>query len=189
METSLLMSGIGGQGIQFAAQVLARAAIHEGLEVQLFGSYGGMMRGGNTETTLVLSDRPIDAPPTVDQAAAGIVMHHEHAAATLAHLAPDTTLFLNRPIVTAAHVPMTLAASATLIEVPAADLAVDAGSILLATMVMLGAFATVTGLVSAAALEQAVAGSLPSYRQQHIDANLGALRLGARSAPVQEVPA
>ena len=41
MERELVLSGIGGQGIQLAAQVVARAAIAEGKQVQLFGSYGG----------------------------------------------------------------------------------------------------------------------------------------------------
>ena len=51
MERELLLTGIGGQGIQLAAAVLARAALVEGREVQVFGSYGGMMRGGATEAT------------------------------------------------------------------------------------------------------------------------------------------
>ena len=59
MERELLLTGIGGQGVQLAAQVLARAAIAEGREVQMFGSYGGMMRGGNTEATLVIADGAI----------------------------------------------------------------------------------------------------------------------------------
>ena len=58
MERELVMTGIGGQGIQLAAQVLARAALSEGRQVQLFGSYGGMMRGGNTEATVVVADGP-----------------------------------------------------------------------------------------------------------------------------------
>ena len=56
MEREVLLSGIGGQGVQLAAQVLAVAAVDEGRDVQLFGSYGGMMRGGNTDATLVLAD-------------------------------------------------------------------------------------------------------------------------------------
>ena len=65
MERELVLTGIGGQGVQLAAQVLARAAIAEGREVQMFGSYGGMMRGGNTEATVVIADGAIEAPPTV----------------------------------------------------------------------------------------------------------------------------
>ena len=46
-ERELAMTGIGGQGVQFAAQVMSRGAIAEGRQVMMFGSYGGMMRGGN----------------------------------------------------------------------------------------------------------------------------------------------
>ena len=62
------MTGIGGQGMQLAAAVLARAAVAEGREVQVFGSYGGMMRGGATEATVVVADGPVEAPPTVGEA-------------------------------------------------------------------------------------------------------------------------
>ena len=71
----LLITGIGGQGVQLAAQVIASAVIAEGREVQLFGSYGGMMRGGNTEATLVVADGPIEAPPTIVTDVVG----HRHA--------------------------------------------------------------------------------------------------------------
>ena len=83
MELELLMTGIGGQGIQLAAQVLARAAVYEGLFVQLFGSYGGMMRGARHRATLVIADVAVEAPPTVHSAYAAILMHHEYAATVL----------------------------------------------------------------------------------------------------------
>ena len=59
MERELLITGIGGQGVQLAAQVLARGATLEGREVMFFGVYGGMMRGGNTDSTVVVGDAPI----------------------------------------------------------------------------------------------------------------------------------
>ena len=65
MEREILFTGIGGQGVQLAANVLAHAAMVEGRDVQLFGSYGGMMRGGNTDAELVVADGSIEAPPTV----------------------------------------------------------------------------------------------------------------------------
>ena len=76
VEREVLLTGIGGQGIQLAAQVLAEAALEEGRDVQLFGAYGGMMRGGSTEATLVVSDGPVQAPPTVGSAWAALVLHH-----------------------------------------------------------------------------------------------------------------
>ena len=65
IERELLITGIGGQGVQLAAQVIAQAATLEGRDVMFFGIYGGMMRGGNTDSTVVVADGPITAPPVV----------------------------------------------------------------------------------------------------------------------------
>ena len=56
MEREVLLTGIGGQGVQLAAQVLARAAALEGKGVMLFGVYSGMMRGGNSDSTVVVNE-------------------------------------------------------------------------------------------------------------------------------------
>src|SRR5213593_4143798 len=81
MERELLLTGIGGQGIQLAAQVLARAALADGRSVQMFGSYGGMMRGGRT-------DAAVEAPPTVHDAWSAIVMHEAYARPILDAIRP-----------------------------------------------------------------------------------------------------
>ena len=182
VEHELLITGIGGQGVQLATQVVARAAIAEGREVQLFGSYGGMMRGGNTDTTLVIGDRPIEAPPTTDRAWSAILMHPEFAAATLAHVRTGGLVFVNSSLVPSAAV-ATCDRQFHSVSVAATDLAVDAGNILAATMVMIGAFAHATGLVAVASLANAVAASLPSYRTQHILLNQRAIEVGCRHAP------
>jgi len=46
MEREVTFTGIGGQGVQLAAQVLARAATLEGRYAQSFGIYQDFMRGG-----------------------------------------------------------------------------------------------------------------------------------------------
>ncbi len=78
MERELLITGIGGQGVQLAAQVLARGATLEGREVMYLGLYGGMMRGGNTDSTVVVADAPILAPPVVSHAWSAIAMHDDY---------------------------------------------------------------------------------------------------------------
>ena len=75
MERELLMTGIGGQGVQLGALVLATAATAEAREVMYFGIYGGMMRGGNTDSTVVIADAPITTPPVVARAWSAIAMH------------------------------------------------------------------------------------------------------------------
>jgi Pyruvate/2-oxoacid:ferredoxin oxidoreductase gamma subunit len=185
MERTLLMTGIGGQGIQLSAQVLVRAALAEGRHVQLFGSYGGMMRGGNTDAAVVVGDRPIESPPTIETAWSAIVMHHEYWAAVRDRLGPTSLVLVNSSVFTGEvdrhrHL---------VVDVPATGLAVEAGNAVAATMVMVGAFATATGMVTLDALSAAVAAALPSYRAQHVALNQAALRAGATAVPGPVAPA
>src|ERR671931_562769 len=78
VERELLITGMGGQGVQLAAQVIARGATLEGRHVMLFGVYGGGMRGMNTDGTVVVGDGPLHAPPLVSHAWAAIAMHDRY---------------------------------------------------------------------------------------------------------------
>ena len=184
MDRQLIMTGIGGQGVQLAAAVVARAALLEGRDVQVFGSYGGMMRGGATESTVVVSDGSVESPPTVASTWSAVLMHHEHAAPALGRLEPHGVLFVNSSVVDRPDV----ARGCTVIEVPAHDIALTVGSAMAASMVMVGAYAAATGLVGLASLSAVSRASLPSYRTQHATLNDEALRAGFGSVTLT-VPA
>ena len=77
MEREIMLTGIGGQGVQLSAQVLARAATLEGRSAMFFGVYGGSMRGGSTDSTVVVADREIEAPPIISRTGSAILMHHQ----------------------------------------------------------------------------------------------------------------
>src|SRR5512139_468458 len=62
MHAELIISGFGGQGALFAGQLLAYAALDEGLQVTWIPSYGPEMRGGTAHCTVVISDGPIGSP-------------------------------------------------------------------------------------------------------------------------------
>src|SRR5207245_10107874 len=128
---------IGGQGVQLAARVIAAAAIAEGRGVQLFGSYGGMMRGGNTEATMVVSDGPVEAPPTVGHAWSAIVMHDQFAQPILAKPANGAVLVVNIDVCSSRPDP----ARTTVVEVQANEIADAIGNRLAASMVLSGAYA------------------------------------------------
>jgi len=173
MERELLMTGIGGQGVQLAAQVLARAVIAEGRQVQVFGSYGGMMRGGNTDATLVFADGPVESPPTVGRAWSAIVMHPDYAGPVVARVVPGGLLMINTSVC-----PDLPEGDMVVVQVRATDIAIECGNVMAASMVMVGAYARVTGLVSLPSLAAAVAASLPPYRTRHVELNEAALRAG-----------
>ena len=185
MERELLLTGIGGQGVQLAARVIAAAAIAEGRSVQLFGSYSGMMRGGNTDATLVIADGAVEAPPTVGHAWSAIVMHDEYAAPTLSKLTENSLVVINADVCSSKPNP----ARSTTVEIHANEIADGVGSRVAASMVLVGAYAAATGLVALSTLETAIADSLPSYRKKTVDVNVAAVRAGYETAPHDLVPA
>jgi 2-oxoglutarate ferredoxin oxidoreductase subunit gamma len=175
VERQVLLTGIGGQGVQLAAEVLARAALSEGRDVQLFGSYGGMMRGGNTDATLVIADDRVESPPTVGSTWAALVLHHQYAGPTVRRVRVGGVVLVNTTVWEGAIDDENL----LVVGVPASDLAVDAGNVIAAGMVMLGAFSTATRVVSLDALRGAARSSVPAYRTQHLELNERALEVGA----------
>ncbi|MFW6082587.1 MAG: 2-oxoacid:acceptor oxidoreductase family protein, partial [Chloroflexota bacterium] len=62
MQEEIIISGFGGQGSLFAGQLLAYAAMGQGLHVTWIPSYGPEMRGGKARCTVVISDEEIGAP-------------------------------------------------------------------------------------------------------------------------------
>lgn len=62
METSVVMSGFGGQGILLMGNLLAQAAMNNGKGVAYMPSYGVEMRGGAAMCTVVISDGAVGSP-------------------------------------------------------------------------------------------------------------------------------
>jgi Pyruvate/2-oxoacid:ferredoxin oxidoreductase gamma subunit len=184
MERELLITGIGGQGVQLAAQVVARAATVEGRNVMFFGIYGGMMRGGNTDSTVVVADGPIEAPPVVSHAWSAIAMHDEFWAPLESKMLPGGLVLVNDA--TFEH---EITAPVAVRRIPATDLATELGSPLSASLVIVGAYGALTGLVGFDALVEGMRQSIPSYRTQHIAANERALRAGWDAVTPGEFPA
>lgn len=183
-EYELLLTGIGGQGVQLAAQIVARAATLEGREVMFFGIYGGMMRGGNTDSTVVVADSPITAPPVVSRAWSSIAMHDEFWEPIEPKLKSGGLVLVN-----ASTFESEIHAPVTVHRIHATELAVEIGNPQAGTMVMIGVYSALTGLVS---LDSAIEGmklSIPAYRRQHIEANERALRAGYAAAPDAPHPA
>jgi Pyruvate/2-oxoacid:ferredoxin oxidoreductase gamma subunit len=186
VERELMVTGIGGQGVQLATQVLARAAMAEGREVLLFGSYGGMMRGGNTDTTLVIAEGPIEAPPVVASTWSAILMHHDYWSSVQRRLRPSSLVLVNSSVFEAKDA---LDPDWHVVQIAATDIAVDVGNIVNASLVMVGAYAAITGMVGPAALAAGLEAALPPYRRQHIPLSLAALDAGRAAVEADTYPA
>jgi len=184
-EREVLWTGIGGQGVQLAATILARAATLEGREVMSLGTYGGTMRGGNTDATVVIANRPITSPPIVSRGWAAVVAHPRFFDPIRPKLRPDGLVVVNGEILEA---PLDVKTGA-LLEIKATSIAREADAPNAAALVLLAAFARTTGIVSQDALADALASALPAYRSQFLESNRRALAAGAAAVPALATPA
>jgi len=183
-ERELLLTGIGGQGVQLAAQVIARAAVLEGRDVMLFGVYGGVMRGGNSDATVVVGDGPVQAPPIVSHAWSALALHPRYWEPLAARLVPDAVVVLNSSLF---EEPVDLH---RVYEVPATQVATEElANPMAVSMVATGAYVALTGLVALDSAVAAMEESLPAYRHQHAEGNTRALRAGAELVEPLAAPA
>ena len=184
-ERELLLTGIGGQGVQLAAQVLARGAVIEGKHVMLFGVYAGAMRGMNTDATLVVGDGPLLSPPLLSHTGSAIGMHDKFWPPIAAKLRDGALVLVNdatfeSPLDQDRY---------RVVRVPATDRATEMGHAMGGSMIMAGAYAAISGLVGVDALVDGMRESIPSYRTQHITANETTLRAGYEWGAAVGVPA
>jgi Pyruvate/2-oxoacid:ferredoxin oxidoreductase gamma subunit len=184
-ERELLVTGIGGQGVQIAAQVIARGATLEGRNVMLFGVYGGAMRGGATEATVVVGDGPLQAPPIVSHAWSAIGMHDKYWSVVGPKLRDGGLVLLNDATF---DVPLD-ESRLRVFRIPATTVATDLGNALGGSMVMVGAYIAMTGLVGLDATIEGMRESIPPYRRQHIEANERVIRAGYELAEPLIAPA
>jgi len=174
MESQILIAGFGGQGVLLMGQLLSKAALHDGLEVSWLPSYGPEMRGGEANCSVVISDEPIGSP-LVSEASAAILMNRPSMDKFEPIVAPDGVLLYNSSLIDRAPLRGDVKAAA----VPCNDIAASLGNPRVANMVMLGAFARLTGLARTDALIEALRATLGAGKEHLIPLNQRALEAGA----------
>jgi 2-oxoglutarate ferredoxin oxidoreductase subunit gamma len=185
LEHELFISGIGGQGAQLMGKILALAGIAEGRYTQLTGEYGGAMRGGSTVASVVVGAERLKALPVVSEGGAALALHHHFFAdAVVPKLRPGSLVVAEAGV--APHLP-DLSAHRVL-TVPAAAIAAELGSPQATGLVMLSAYAAITGIVGVESLVAAMKQVVPVYRRQHVEVNERALRAGDAKAPRLAAP-
>ena len=184
MENEIMITGVGGQGVQLGAQVLARAATIEDRQVMYLGTYGGTMRGGNTDSTVVVADGRIGAPPIVARGWSAIVMHPRYFEPMRAKLSPGVVVYDAGLTGDALD---TGGARGFGVDGAAIATAAEAGRA--ASLVLLGAYCGLTGMVGLEALNEALAEAVPPYRHDRLDANRRALAAGYEALPASSAPA
>lgn len=177
MTKEIIISGFGGQGVLSIGKMIAEAANLEGLEVSWLPSYGPEMRGGTANCAVVVSDSKIGSPLT------------EH---------PDVLIALNQPSVNK-YVPMVRQGGLviinqgedapldikrddiTLYTLDSSMIATGLGNIIVANVVMFGAFAKLAGVISFDTAKQVLAEMFQGPKAKLLEMNYQALEKGRDS--------
>ncbi|MEZ4640266.1 MAG: 2-oxoacid:acceptor oxidoreductase family protein [Caldilineaceae bacterium] len=181
MEKSIVIAGFGGQGVLFAGQVLAYAALAEGKEVTWFPSYGPEMRGGTAHCTVIISDEAIGAP-LVNAPDVVIAMNTPSVQKYAAKMTAGAIMLINASLAA----PGSMAVDATTHWIPVNQIAQNAGAERAANVAMLGALLAVSPILPLQAVADAISDHLPARHKDLLPANLLALETGyayARNEP------
>ncbi len=173
MERSVIFAGFGGQGLLFAGQVLARAAMDEDREVLWIPTYGPEMRGGTAACTVIVGDEPIGSP-VVDVAWAAVVLNPPSLAKFGPVVAPGGTLVVNATLIEA----LSGRDDIDELRVPCTRLARDAGDDRLVSVAALGALVGRTGIVGSDAVVAALRDILGRKHPEALAADLAVFEGG-----------
>lgn len=176
-QTEILIAGFGGQGVLFAGQVLAYAALDRGKEVTWIPSYGPEMRGGTANCTVVISDEEIGSP-VVRNPKAVMVLNLPSLDKYEPVVAPGGVLVANASLINRAPQRQDLVN----VLIPANEIAEEIGDRRLLNMVALGALLAMLPVLPLEAIKEALAAHLPERHRRLLPVNYQALDRGAQFA-------
>ncbi len=172
-----IIAGFGGQGLLFAGQVLAQAAMTEGLHVSWMPSYGPEMRGGTAYCTVIVSERAIGSP-IVDLADSVIALNPPSQAKFEGLLVPGGLLVLNTSLIEAEPARTDL----EVVAIPCTALARTAGHDRLASVVALGGLIARRPLVPHDAIRNALEVMTGRHHPELFEMDLAAFDAGLAAA-------
>jgi 2-oxoglutarate ferredoxin oxidoreductase subunit gamma len=173
MQTEIIISGFGGQGVLFAGQLLSYAAMDSSKEVTWIPSYGPEMRGGTANCTVVIADEEIGAP-AVRNPAVAMALNLPSLDKYEPVIKPGGLLVINSSMVN--RVPERT--DITVISIPGNEIAEKIGNKRVLNMVMLGAMLSGNEVLPMSAIEKALHDHLPARHKNYLQANIEALKAG-----------
>jgi 2-oxoglutarate ferredoxin oxidoreductase subunit gamma len=180
MQKEIIISGFGGQGVLFAGQVIAYAAMDSGKDVTWIPSYGPEMRGGTANCTVVIADHEIGSP-LVKNPPLVIALNLPSFDKYEPLMQVGGTLVVNQSMVDHGAKRTDI----NTVFVAANEIAEEIGDKRLTNMVTVGALLAALPEVTLEALEAALKGHLPARHQHLLPKNYQALRRGFEEARKQ----
>ncbi|MEM3627381.1 MAG: 2-oxoacid:acceptor oxidoreductase family protein [Candidatus Bathyarchaeia archaeon] len=173
-KIEIRISGLGGQGVVLAGQILGRAAVYAGKNAVQTQSYGAEARGSAAKSEIIISEGKIGFP-AVRKCDVLIAMSQEAVEKNLKDLKEDGILLVDSSAVK--KIPET---KAQVFKIPATQTAEHhfRGKIY-ANIVMLGALTAIAKVVDEKFMEKAIIESFPN---RVLETNLQAYRKGIELA-------
>jgi len=157
MRLEIRVVGFGGQGIIRAGLMLAMAAsIYGEKNAVQTQSYGPEARGGACKSEVIISDEEIDFPKVTEPDIL-VTMSQEAYSRHVDTLKKGGILLLDPDLIPKQKITPNI----RVFKVPATKIAEQIGKTIVANVVMLGAFTSITDLVNAEAVKQSILGSIP----------------------------
>ncbi|MEM3437958.1 MAG: indolepyruvate ferredoxin oxidoreductase subunit beta [Nitrososphaerales archaeon] len=192
-KCDIVITGVGGQGVLLAAEILGNSALIEGYDVRVSEIHGMAQRGGSVICDVRIGER-VYAPTTPDGMAD--IMLGLEPIETLRYLrftSPETLIVMNKRLVKPISVLMGVAKDLSLeniiqiinryydkaILIDAMDIAMKAGSSMVQNVVMLGVLASTGYLpINANAIKESLKQLVSS---KYLELNMKAFELGLKA--------
>ena len=175
MLVKTVFSGFGGQGVLMMGYILALSAMRDGMQVTYLPAYGAEVRGGTANCTVSISDEEIASPVASF---------------------PDYVIALNKPSLIRYEVQLknrgTLLLNSDLIDIdpkrkdieifkiPANTIAKKLKSERTVNMIMLGALAAATNIISIDSLTNGLTEVIKTKSARQMETNRKGLELGSQ---------
>lgn len=141
-QYEVTFAGFGGQGVMLVGEMLAYSGIVEGKNAVWIPSYGPEMRGGTAYCTVVVSDKRIGSP-IISNPKAVCIFNPPSFEKFVPRVKTGGLAIINSSLITM----VTDRTDITVINVPANDLAIEAGNVKATNIAMLGALIGASGVV------------------------------------------
>ncbi len=169
MAKEILVAGSGGQGVLTLGLLLARAAFREGLAVSWLPAYGPEQRGGAAYSMVVLDEEEV-LSPLVEEPDLAFFLHPSAFDRFRPLLLPRTLVLYDSSLFSFCPHPGS-------VGLPALRLAAELGDGRIQNMVLLGVAVGRTGMVTPAAVEEAMEEEM-GWEREILELNRRAFRLG-----------
>ena len=170
-ESSLIISGFGGQGVLFIGMAISNCAMDEDKYVTWLPSYGAEMRGGTANCTVVIANEEVASPyqRIPDYV---IALNSQSVEKFEMTIKPGGTLIVNSSLYKGKE----RRSDINYLYIPANEIAAKIGEIKCANVVMLSAF---TKIVKLESLNAVVRKLISSSKAKLLEINELAIQKGA----------